>query len=109
MTTSKSCFILGLPAAGKTSYLAALAYLLQQKAVETKLHWKNFTNDHQYLASLAETWLKCEPVSRTSMGLQQQSLSIRLCDENDNVFDVSFPDLSGEIFQRQYAEREISS
>ena len=108
MSTSKSCFILGLPAAGKTSYLAALAYSLQQRAVETKLHWRNFTDDHQYLTSLAETWLEFEPVSRTSIGLQQQSLSLRLCDNNDNVFDVSFPDLSGEIFQRQYTEREIS-
>lgn len=108
MSASKSCFILGLPAAGKTSYLAALAYSLQQRAVETKLHWRNFTDDHQYLTSLAETWLKCEPVSRTSMVLQHQSLPIRLWDDNDNVFDVTFPDLSGEIFQRQYTEREIS-
>lgn len=104
---SKSCFILGLPSAGKTSYLAALAYSLQQKQVETKLHWESFSGDHQYLASLAETWLTAEPVSRTSTGLQQTSLTICLNDCEGKIFNITFPDLSGETFQKQYVDREI--
>ncbi|EMS72802.1 TRAFAC clade GTPase domain-containing protein [Ruminiclostridium cellobioparum] len=104
---SKSCFILGLPSAGKTSYLAALAYSLQQKQVETKLHWESFSGDHQYLASLAETWLTAEPVSRTSTGLQQTSLTICLSDCEGKIFNITFPDLSGETFQKQYVDREI--
>lgn len=54
MTISKTCFILGLPAAGKTSYLAALAYSLQQRRVETKLHWAKFSGNQQYLGNLAK-------------------------------------------------------
>ncbi len=104
---SKSCFILGLPSAGKTSYLAALAYSLQQKQVETKLHWNSFSGDHQYLASLAETWLTAEPVSRTSVGNQQTSLTICLNDCEGKIFNITFPDLSGETFQKQYVDREI--
>ncbi|MGN1157269.1 MAG: hypothetical protein ACI4TK_13930 [Agathobacter sp.] len=107
MTDSKSCFILGLPSAGKTSYLAALAYSLQQKQVETKLHWAIFSGDQQYLANLAQTWLTAEPVSRTSIGLQQEKLTICLSDCEGERFDITFPDLSGETFQKQYVDREI--
>lgn len=107
MINQKSCFILGLPSAGKTSYLAALAYSLQQKQIKTKLCWNKFSEDHQYLTSLSETWLQYEPVSRTSIGLQKTELSLQLRDSDGNVFNITFPDLSGEIFQKQYIEREI--
>lgn len=62
MNTSKSCFIIGLPAAGKTSYLAALAYSLEQQNIPTKLQWKSFSGNQQYLTKLAEKWLTAEAV-----------------------------------------------
>jgi hypothetical protein len=107
MIQSKSCFIIGLPEAGKTSYLAALAYSLRQKDIKTKLCWKKFTENHQYLTTLANTWLEYEKVSRTRIGMQETSHSVELYDNDDNQYIVTFPDLSGEIFQKQYAEREI--
>lgn len=107
MTNSKSCFILGLPAAGKTTYLSALAYSLQQRKIETKLHWNKYSGNQQYLANLSAVWAAAEPVSRTSIANQQNCLSICLDDQNDNVYNVTFPDLSGETFQKEYTDREI--
>lgn len=109
MTNSRSCFILGLPAAGKTSYLSALAYSLQQGKVETKLHWNKYSGNQQYLANLSTTWVAAEPVSRTSIANQQNCLSLYLNDQNNNIYNVTFPDLSGETFQKQYTDREIEA
>lgn len=107
MTNSKSCFILGLPAAGKTSYLSALAYSLQQGVIETKLHWNRYSGNQQYLANLSTTWAAAESVSRTSISNQQNCLSLCLKDNDNNVYNVTFPDLSGETFQKQYTDHEI--
>ena len=106
---NKSCFILGLPAAGKTSYLAALAYSLEQTDIQTKFRWDKFTENHQYLALLAETWARGEKVPRTNpgIGMQQDRLCLQLKDDEGQIFQVIFPDLSGEIFQAQYRSREI--
>ena len=109
MTISKTCFILGLPAAGKTSYLAALAYSLQQRRVETKLHWAKFSGNQQYLGNLAKIWLTAEPVLRTSIASQQNQISVYLEDLTGKIYDINFPDLSGEIFQKQYIDREIDA
>ncbi len=88
---SGSCFILGLPAAGKTSYLAALAYSLEQTDIQTKFKWHKFTENHQYLALLAETWAKGEEVPRTNSGTEQERLHIQLLDSEGQVFQVVFP------------------
>lgn len=102
-----SCFILGLPAAGKTSFLAALAYSLEQADIQTKLKWDRFTGNHQYLALLAETWAKVEKVPRTNPGTEQEHLHLQLQDREGQVLQVEFPDLSGETFQKQYRTREM--
>ena len=102
-----SCFILGLPAAGKTSFLAALAYSLEQTDIQTKLKWDRFTGNHQYLALLAETWAKAEKVQRTNPGTEQEHLHLQLQDSEGQVLQVEFPDLSGETFQKQYRTREM--
>lgn len=46
---------------------------------------------------------------RTSFSLEQRSLSWCLSDDDDNKYNISFPDLSGETFQKQYVDREIDS
>lgn len=106
---TKKCFIIGLPAAGKTTYLAALSYSAQQKKVLTCLKWPKYSGDHQYLAELSTHWLTAQSVSRTSIGDQQENLHLHLVDEEDKVYDVSFPDLSGEVFQNWYENREMDA
>lgn len=104
---SVNCYIMGLPEAGKTTYLAALTYSLQQIAIETKLKWYEYSGNHRHLLNLENTWLRVLPVDRTSVLLQETQLTIELSDTDNNMYSVTFPDLSGEIFQKYYSDREI--
>lgn len=104
--SAKSCFIMGLPDAGKTTYLAALWYSLNLQD-RTVLSLKEYTGDHKYLAKISETWLDAEKVSRTTIQSEQKILPLLLKDHYNQQFEISFPDLSGESFQKQYSIREI--
>lgn len=42
---TRSCFIVGFPSAGKTSFLAALAYSLEQRETPTRLKWEQFSGN----------------------------------------------------------------
>lgn len=103
---TKSCFIMGLPEAGKTTYLAALWYLLGLEN-RTVLSLKEYIGNHKYLAQLSEIWLGATKVSRTNIRAEEKVLPLLLVDNKHQQFEVNFPDLSGESFQKQYSEREI--
>lgn len=103
----KSYFIMGLPAAGKTTYLAALAYATKQTD-KIKLQWKTFSGNNQYINDLSHSWLSGTVVSRTSLANQQLSISVELIDSDaGTTYGISFPDISGELFQNQYVYREM--
>lgn len=102
----KSCFIMGLPAAGKTTFLAALWYCLQQQKA-TILSLKCFSGNQHYLDHIQDSWLKAEKVSRTNIHTEEKSLTLTLSGNDQHDFEVTFPDLSGETFQKQYKDREI--
>ncbi len=104
---TRSCFIVGFPSAGKTSFLAALAYSLEQRETPTRLKWEQFSGNQQYLVKLAETWCAGSQVPRTMLNTQQDALHLGLIDTDGSTYDVTFPDLSGETFQAQYIDREI--
>ncbi|WP_319403930.1 hypothetical protein [uncultured Anaeromusa sp.] len=105
---AKSCFIMGLPEAGKTTYLAALWYCLSQPD-KNVLKLKKYSNNHKYLAQLSETWLSGSKVSRTNIHAEEKTLTLTLKGCSNEEYEVTFPDLSGETFQRQYIDREIGS
>lgn len=103
---SRKCFIMGLPSAGKTTFLAAFWYSVQEKD-KTLLTLKELKSDQSYLADLSNTWVGFEKVSRTSIDNEQNELFVMLTNREGDLFEVSFPDLSGESFQKQYVHREI--
>lgn len=98
--------VVGLPEAGKSTYLAALWELLDSDHIKSKLRLGNVSNtDRTYLNRIRDQWLKCEALLHTSTG-DEQLLSIPLVDATGNAFELRVPDLSGETFQRQWVERE---
>jgi len=98
---------MGLPGAGKTTFLAALWHSINNTSVETKLKL-NKINNGQYLAQLSRKWVDAEPLERTVPSNEQKDICINLIMPNKETFDLFLPDLSGETFQKQYAHREIS-
>lgn len=109
MKKNKSCFIIGLPNAGKTSFLAALAYSTQQNKVTNRLRWSQYSGNHQYMTRLATQWLELTPVSRTSLSEQYDCLQFEMVDIENSCYSITIPDLSGETFQQWYQERTISA
>lgn len=104
---NKKCFIMGLPGAGKTTFLAALWHTINNNLFSASLKLDRIDNG-QYLTQLSQKWVDAEPLDRTVPSNEQTNLSIKLKAPDESVFDLFFPDLSGETFQKQYVQRSIS-
>lgn len=107
MNSSKKCFIMGLPNAGKTTFLAALWYSLNSAYDNNEIKL-NIMTDTKYLADLSKKWVNAEPLDRTKLGYDQPDISIEIVDKKGDIFELRFPDLSGEVFQNHYNNREMS-
>lgn len=101
----KKCFIMGLPEAGKTTYLAALWYVLNNIS-DSRFKIKNYIEDHSYLVNISQDWADSKEIPRTKPEFEKQSMVLSLeSNQNENI-TLAFPDLSGESFQHQYEKRE---
>lgn len=110
MNKSTQCYIMGLPNAGKTTYLSALWHVLNNSInCSNKLKIGKIGSDAKYLDSLSGKWADADPLDRTKTGEEAKNIRIEVLDELGNVFEIRFPDLSGETFQGQYERREISN
>lgn len=100
------CFIMGLPNAGKTTFLAALWYVVSNGENDVQLELLRIEGDTNYLARLSEQWLECKSLARTKRGEEIKNLTVYLTDNKEN-YTLQFPDLSGETFQHWYTDRKI--
>ena len=109
MTNSSKQFVMiGLPATGKTSFLAALWYLVQHAQVERRLKVENLEGDIKYLNQIADLWLTFEVVPRTTTS-SERTVSMVLKDTATNMtFTLTVPDLSGESFVLQLVGRHFT-
>ncbi len=99
---------MGLPATGKTTFLAALWHLVESGEIADALRLVKLEGDREYVNDLTRRWLRCDPMPRTPAGTEQL-VSMRLADQaTNNETDVVFPDLSGEAFRNQWSQRTWS-
>lgn len=97
--------IMGLPASGKTTFLAALWHLVDADEKECRLKLDGCGDDFTYLNLIAEAWLTFEPVPRTSQ-IGDEDVTIPLKDRVTGISGQAFfPDLAGETFDRQVEDR----
>jgi hypothetical protein len=109
MTTADRCtqFIMGLPSAGKTTFLAALWHTAESGDVEGALVLDRLTGDTSYISEIRDNWCDVRPLERTKAA-DEQIVSMDLRDPNTDVATtVVFPDLSGESFQNQWGDRRV--
>lgn len=100
-----SFVIMGLPASGKTTFLAALWHLVESEETDCRLVMDHYRGDFTYLNKIADAWRNFQKVPRTSQtGDTDVTIYLR-----DRVTDARgtalFPDLAGEIFDLQVEER----
>lgn len=104
MNTEK-CFIMGMPEAGKTTFIAALWYVLQDTN-DSSLRIEKYTGDLSYLSGISKKWADIEQIPRTKPEFEEQSIVLSLVNSQNENITLAFPDLSGESFQHQYEKRE---
>jgi hypothetical protein len=100
--------LIGLPSTGKTSFLAALWYAIQQSLSPTGLVLKKLDGDSTYLNKIRAAWLAFKPVGRNPIDTETfVSMWLRRR-EGDEELHLTFPDVSGESFKQQWTSRQFT-
>lgn len=108
-SVSNQFVMIGLPATGKTSFLAALWYLVQHGEVEHRLTLERMDGDSKHLNQISNLWAGCEVVLRTSTS-SERTVSMVLNDTSTKkTITLTFPDLSGESFMSQWVDRHFTT
>ncbi len=99
------CLMLGLPKAGKTTFLAALWHVLKSGEIPGSLLMGPREGDQEYLNLIADQWSKCEELDRTPRS-GHMGVTIVLRDSDKcTIVRMSIPDISGEIYASQWEHR----
>lgn len=95
---------LGLPASGKSTFLAALWHVLESGEIQTALRRIGLQEDREYLNRIREAWAVFEKVPRTES--PEGSVVFNLGDDSGELSgEIRFPDLPGESFDAQWVDR----
>lgn len=98
--------IIGLPASGKTTFLAALWHLIEADEINTRLKLAKFEGNREYINQITKLWRSCEKVPRNS-GPAEMNISIWVNETGTgHQAKLNFPDLSGESFDLQISTRQ---
>lgn len=104
MSTAKHLLV-GLPATGKTTFLAALWHVVSNPEVPGSLVLERLEGDREYLNEIAKAWLRYEPVPRTSGEMQPTRMRLREPAGGEAV-ELIIPDISGETYRSHWIERQ---
>lgn len=105
--TNPAVAIIGLPASGKTTLLAALWHMIRETGSVTTLKFGGLSlGKYEHVNSLATRWRagKKQQRTQTSGG---KVVSMKLTDSEGRSFEVSFPDMPGEDFSGMWEKREL--
>lgn len=106
MPPSKELMLMGLPEAGKTTFLAALWHLVESKDVPSDLVLDRMEGDRNYLSQIRDQWMSCLPLERTDPNTEQVvRLALRPRAGGD-AFELLIPDLAGESYRLQWRDRQ---
>ena len=98
--------ILGLPEAGKTSFILAVDDLLQNPPTQLSLRSFGLAEDRGYLERFKAAYRKGEKLKHTERNLQGPPPELWFEDPSDGQRGRLFlPDTSGEVFQDQWVDR----
>ncbi|MDU8605534.1 TRAFAC clade GTPase domain-containing protein [Pseudomonas syringae group sp. 247E2] len=104
--TDQSVVIVGLPASGKTTFLAALWHLVTEREFKTSLTFGNLrSGDLTYLNEIAALWRDAKKQERTAVG-GSRIVSMNLMSAQKSSLRVTFPDLPGEAYLRMWEDRD---
>lgn len=100
--------LFGLQETGKTSFLAALWYMLNQKNVPCDLSVEKLDGESKYLNEIRDAWLEYKPVPRNPTDSEKLVSMLLKDNKTARSLSLTVPDLSGESFKLQWTNRQIS-
>lgn len=96
---------MGLPKAGKTTFIAALWHVLSTKEISSELQMAELQPSRDHLNAISKKWRECVAVERTIHGKDRRAtLNLQTAD-GAKVFRLTLPDTSGEVFTRIFENR----
>ncbi|MEO0368647.1 MAG: hypothetical protein AAF197_07660, partial [Pseudomonadota bacterium] len=105
MADKKTILLLGLPASGKTTYVAALWHAVQNSLPHTGMTLETTPSTSEYLNKISGSWLRGEPVPRTKIGSTNLASMLLKDRATSSLIDFMFPDQAGEIFESLWSDR----
>lgn len=104
--TERSVVIIGLPASGKTTFLAALWHLITARDLDTALRFGSLrAGEASHLNAIATRWRDAKVQDRTAVA-GNRLVSMNLLDRTGGDLRVTFPDVPGEAYRRMWEDRE---
>lgn len=98
---------IGLPGAGKTSFLAALWDVVDKKEVPGALILDKLQDERGYVQKIRTSWVGLQDVGRTQAGsISPITMSLKVS-ATSPAEAITFPDLSGEAYDTQLTDREL--
>lgn len=94
--------VLGLPASGKSTYIAALGHILLLQDVETELRLE-LSEDESHILALQERWLKYELLKHTPTNAENWITFHLKSNESNFALSLELPDFSGESLKNAIA------
>ena len=101
----KQLLVVGLPATGKTTFLAALWHVAESTEIDCSLVLRELHGNREHLNKIRKDWLGCRRPDRTRV-IDEQIVSMKLVRPGgEETIEVFFPDMSGESFRLQWTDR----
>jgi hypothetical protein len=96
------CVMLGVPESGKSTYLAALRFVLNADEANVALRSSRLSASEGHLNNLEKRWAACERVGRTQPATQSW-VTLYVDDRKGTEAELLLPDWPGETFTHPVA------
>jgi GTPase SAR1 family protein len=101
--------VIGLPRAGKTTYLAAFWHLLLSEEVADALQMSDLQPFREHLNNITALWRQWKKIARTTLPKERVvTINLRIPGSADD-YELAVPDASGEAFSRIFETRRCSA
>ena len=98
----KKYYIMGLPSSGKTTFLAALGFVLNMSN-EYAITLKS-CNDLEYVNNIAKQWSGCNQVEHTHIETREE-IRMTVSEAGGDEYELQLPDQAGELFKKKYRSK----
>lgn len=100
---TRKLLIAGMPSSGKSTFIAALRYLVTSRETATVLEQTRLSDNEAHFNLLEERWIAGERVGRTQKPTEAW-VTLHVRDRESSLeADISLPDLRGERFEQPAA------